>query len=141
MLTRSFHSSAWTDHEVGFAFGIGKLVIPVNMGEAPYGFMAKVQAYKYQDIPQLASHIFEVLASNEQTAKQMAYAAMTNFEQSDSFANARVNLGLLRKVRYWDKILISRLKKAPENNRQIGELIGVSERIESLMKKVKKMVK
>ena len=42
-ITHDFHASAWTDQEVGWAFGRGLLVVPVRLGADPYGFAGKVQ--------------------------------------------------------------------------------------------------
>src|SRR5207244_12585474 len=43
-LTPDFHASLWTDQEVGWALGRGALMIPVNVGANPYGFLAAFQA-------------------------------------------------------------------------------------------------
>ena len=44
LLTEGFHRSKWTDQEVGVAIGRGVRVIPVRLGEDPYGFMDLDQA-------------------------------------------------------------------------------------------------
>ena len=46
ILTRSFSESVWTDQEVGIAFGLKKLIIPLKVDTAPYGFISKIQACK-----------------------------------------------------------------------------------------------
>jgi hypothetical protein len=44
LMTPDFHESEWTDQEVGFAFGRGVPIIPVQLGKNPYGFVGKFQA-------------------------------------------------------------------------------------------------
>jgi hypothetical protein len=46
LLTRSFHSSLWTDQETGIAVSRGKLILPVKFSVVPYGFIGKFQALK-----------------------------------------------------------------------------------------------
>ena len=44
LLVKNFHNSDWTDQEVGFAFGRSVPIVPVKLGEDPYGFIGKYQA-------------------------------------------------------------------------------------------------
>lgn len=44
LLTDEFHSSEWTDQEVGYALGRGVPLIAVKLGRDPYGFIGKFQA-------------------------------------------------------------------------------------------------
>ncbi|HVB34845.1 MAG TPA: toll/interleukin-1 receptor domain-containing protein [Patescibacteria group bacterium] len=44
LLTEKFHTSEWTDQEVGYALGRGVPLIAVKLGEDPYGFIGKFQA-------------------------------------------------------------------------------------------------
>ena len=44
LLTEGFSESKWTDQEVGVAVGRRVPVLPVRLGENPYGFMARYQA-------------------------------------------------------------------------------------------------
>src|SRR5208282_6463612 len=46
LLTRSFHSSLWTDQETGIAVARGKVILPVRFSVLPYGFIGKFQALK-----------------------------------------------------------------------------------------------
>ncbi len=137
LMDKKFHLSKWTDQEVGFAYGRYLLIIPVNLGEKPYGFMSKFQVQELDDTKSLAVSIFETLVSDNRTKEKMAYALMKNFEDSLSFARARENLNLLKKSRFWDKTLYQRLKEAKENNRQIYESNGVPQGIELLLRKVR----
>ena len=46
VLTRSFRESNWTDQEIGMAFGLKKMIIPLKVNTDPYGFILKLQACK-----------------------------------------------------------------------------------------------
>jgi TIR domain len=69
LLTEDFHESRWTDQEVGVAMARGVLVIPVDLGTTPYGFMGKYQALGGSlDRPEpLADEIFGILAKRTGT--------------------------------------------------------------------------
>lgn len=43
LMTEGFKDSDWTDQEIGFAVSKNILVIPVNLGQVPYGFIGKYQ--------------------------------------------------------------------------------------------------
>jgi hypothetical protein len=132
LMVEGFHQSFWTDHEVGFVFGRGLPIIPVNMGENPYGFMGRFQACRFHDVEKLAETIFKTLINDPRTAKKMSYALVAQFERSGSFASAGQNLKLLKKMKYWDDNLI-----AVKKNDQIKGSFDVPEGVQSLLKKLK----
>ena len=87
LLTPDFHSSNWTDHEVGWALGRGLLVLPIRLHVDPYGFAGKVQAVRGSlENPQaLAIRIMEALLSNPQTHSEMRRGLVSAFCNSPSF--------------------------------------------------------
>jgi len=137
LLTPGFHESPWTDQEVGFALGRGILSFSVRLGEEPYGFIAKLQAFQgHGKTPrQLAREIVDALLKHKQTKKRMAYAFLSRFEDSDSFAEAKANMTLLQDIDYLDDRMAARVKKAVAENGQIGGSFGVPGRAESLISK------
>jgi hypothetical protein len=138
LMIDGFHKSQWTDHEVGFILGRKLPIIPVNMGEAPYGFISKFQAYKFHDVPKLADTLFKLMLNDPRTTKKMSLALVQQFENSSSFASANSNLKLLRKLRYWDSSLVDRLKIASRKNDQIKGSFDVPEGVTALLKKIAK---
>jgi len=138
LMVKGFHKSKWTDQEIGLVLGRDLLIIPVRMGEDPYGFIGKFQAISFSDIPALSETIFNSLLKNKKTNKKISNSLMYKFENSDSFADAKSNIGLIEKVEYWDKKLIRRLKNSKENNSQIAHSFGVPERIKSLLSRIEK---
>jgi hypothetical protein len=138
LMIPGFHESKWTDQEIGLALGRDLLIIPVRMGQDPYGFIGKFQAITFTDFNALAEDIFDSLLKNKKTSKKIAYAVMYKFENSDSFDEAKSNIKLVARIEFWDKKLIRRLKSAGENKFQISHSFGVPEKIESIISNVKK---
>lgn len=136
LMIPGFHESKWTDQEIGLALGRDLLIIPVRMGQDPYGFIGKFQAITFTDSKVLAEDIFNSLLRNKKTSKKMAFAIMYKFENSDSFAEAKTNLNLVDKIEYWDKKLIRKLKSAEGNNSQISNSFGVPEKLKSIIQTI-----
>lgn len=138
LMETGFHKSYWTDHEIGFAYGRGLPVIPVGMGEMPYGIIGKIQALKFEDVNKLAETIFRILITDRRTALKMSYALLSRFEKSNTFASSAQNLRLLKKIKVWDEEFIARLKAAPRNNDQIKGSFDVPEGVQAFVKKLMK---
>jgi len=136
LITPDFHSSNWTDQEIGFALARRVLVIPIRLGMDPYGFVARHQAIKGQisNPSGMANDIFHALLSNQQTQRQMREALVTKFETSWSFQEAKNNMAILEDAKSFPSDLVPRLVKAVEDNRQIRDATGVPYRLERLVK-------
>jgi hypothetical protein len=137
LLTPGFHKSFWTDQEVGFAMGRGLLAVAIRLGDDPYGFISRLQAFQGQgkSEKELAREIFKVLLNNKQTKRRMTHALLNRFENSYSFANAKDNMSLLEEINYWESQFEDRIRKAVESNSQIKESFGVPGRTSNLIKK------
>lgn len=135
LLTPGFESSKWTGQEVGVAIGRGALVIPIRMGLDPYGFVGRFQAIAGvgKDAARIATEIAQVLAAHQQTRLKMAHAIVTAFEQSISFADAKLRTGHLSLVSVMPKPLRDRVRAAAHDNLQIKDAWGVPQRIESIL--------
>jgi hypothetical protein len=138
LMGKGFHKSEWTDQEVGFSFARNIPIIPVEMGEGPYGFIARFQAYRFTDPAELSDDILKVLVMDARTSARVSAALVTQFEQSTTFALANYNLKLLRKLRYWDDKLLERLKTSTKRNNQIKGSFDVPEGVNALIKKIRK---
>lgn len=86
LLTKSFHQSYWTDQEVGWAYGRGVPVIPLNLGEKPYGFMSSIQA-KQTSTHQSAREVFNALKLHPRWSDALihAVARCPNFDTANNF--------------------------------------------------------
>ena len=74
ILSGDFNASKWTDQEVGFAVCRDVLIIPLNKGAQPYGFIEKYQSYGTQgrNVGQVAKKIFDTIAINRRTRETLA---------------------------------------------------------------------
>ncbi len=74
ILSGDFGASKWCDQEVGFAVCRDVLIVPLNKGVQPYGFIEKYQAYPATGRPvgQVAQTVFETLAANRRTREILA---------------------------------------------------------------------
>jgi hypothetical protein len=133
LMIPGFHESKWTDQEIGLALGRDLLIMPVRMGQDPYGFIGKFQAINFTDIDKVALDIFESLLRNKKTSKKIAQGVLHKFENSGSFRSAKINMTLVEKIGFWDKNSIERLKSAVQNNSQISDSFGVSSRVNSIV--------
>ena len=135
LMHEGFHASNWTDQEIGNAMGRDLLIIPVKLGEEPYGFIGKYQALPDDDPKELSAAISEILIKHKLTSKAMAEARVAKFASSDSYANAKKNVDLLEEAVYWDENLQRRVESAIESNSQISDAWGVAERVRALLTK------
>lgn len=137
LLTPGFHASLWTDQEVGFVMGRGRLTVAVMAGESPYGFIGSLQAFagSNKTAAELASEIFTAFVSNKQTQQRMASAVVTLFEQSNNFKSAIQNVGLLARIEHWETQFEDRIKSSISNNSQIGGAYRVPDRANRIIQK------
>jgi hypothetical protein len=137
LLSPDFHSSLWTDQEVGFAIGTGRLVLPLRAGLDPYGFIAKYQGYQVPEgpYPPIAQEILKILARHGRTALTLARALVTRLENSSSFDMAKASVMLLEECAVIDEELLQHIEVASSRNDQISEAWTVPERIASLVQR------
>jgi hypothetical protein len=127
LLTTDFHASNWTDQEVGMAVARGALVIPVRLGQMPYGFMAKYQALP-GDLTrrkELAAAIGIVLARSPSTRSLMAEALVAALENADSYSGAKAAAAVIDKAPALDEAQLLRMEAAVIKNPQVGDSFGV----------------
>ncbi|MDE2107468.1 MAG: toll/interleukin-1 receptor domain-containing protein [Patescibacteria group bacterium] len=137
LLHPNFHQSNWTDQEIGFAMGRGLPVFAVRLGQDPYGFIGRFQAFTGagKSPEALAKDLFDAYRKNKQTQKRMAEVLVSLFEDSGSFAAAKARIGYLEHLEVWHSSFIPRLEAALKVNSQVSGSWGVRERVESLTKK------
>jgi hypothetical protein len=130
-----FHKSKWTDQEIGYAMGRSLPVFSVRLGEDPYGFIGRFQAIEGHEksARALSRAVFDVLAKHKQTKDRLTDAVVSQLENSESFADAKANVGLLENLEFWRPGFAVRLEQAIKQNSQIREAFGVSARIRALI--------
>ena len=67
LMREGFHASKWTDQEIGYAMGRGRMVIAVRLGQDPYGFIGRFQAISGGQLTStaLATQIFDILKKSQ----------------------------------------------------------------------------
>jgi hypothetical protein len=131
MLTSDFPESKWCDQEVGFAVAQRKLVLPLEMGADPHGFIGKYQAIPssidrdttYTDIEAM----LQALVRHPSTAAKAAPVAVHRYARSGSFDGARDGYELLTAIprHEWTPSMIEEVDRAHTENSQLqhGNLI------------------
>lgn len=135
-LTDDFRSSNWCDQEVGHCIGMRKLLIPLARGPMPWGFMGRYQALKCvdQEPSTLARCIADIVIAHPLTSARMAEALVANLERSESFADAKTNMALVRRVKVWTPDLLRKLEGSTKNS-QVSGSWGVPESIRDIVAK------
>lgn len=138
LVTEDFHESLWTDQEIGIAIGKGKLIIPINWGGSPYGFLSKYQWFKVKNFEasSLSQKIFQILVKHNLSKRKFSSALVNKFESSHSFVTARANMALLEKVEYLDDELLKRIQAAHDTNSQINMSFGLTGKVQRLAQKM-----
>jgi hypothetical protein len=134
-LTDDFHESKWTDHEIGYSVARRVLIIPIRLELDPYGFISRYQALtpRTKDPSKIAESVFEVLCGHALTERRIAEGLVSQFSNSDSFADAKVNVRLLDKIRNWTPELLREVEQAADKNYQIKQSFGVPEKVRFIL--------
>lgn len=135
LLHPGFHCSNWTDQEIGFVMGRRRPTYTVRLGETPYGFIGRVQAFNGlgKTPKRLAAELFDAYRKNALTNSILADACVSLFEESDSFQQAKERVALLEQLDVWNDGFSERLLLALQNNNQISGSFGVPGRVKSLV--------
>jgi len=140
LVSQDFIKSKWCDQEVGYALGRGVLVVPVMVDANPHGFISKYQGLKGtgKNAEQIASGLEKILIKNPKSSPRMTEALVGQFENSNTFKEAKTNMGILEKLDSIPELLIKRILTAAESNEQILYSFGVPARAETLAAKHRK---
>lgn len=140
LLTPGFHSSFWTDHEIGVAIGRRVPVIPVKLGIDPYGFIGKYQAVNGQALisSNLASTLFGLLMSKYSSIKERVIDVLVmRFENAESFSHANNLMEYLKKITVAAPEIVERLDTAPKKNMQVREANKVKRDLPGLLARLR----
>lgn len=120
LLFKGFSSSFWTNQEVGVAYGRGKFILSVRLGEDPQGFVGKFQALRPKGISEneIAKHIAEHLLKNELTKEKMQTAYFYALSNCHSYAESESWAELLSCITTTTKENVQVLIESYNNNPQ-----------------------
>ncbi|HXR17316.1 MAG TPA: toll/interleukin-1 receptor domain-containing protein [Terriglobales bacterium] len=120
LLTRSFHSSLWTDQETGIAVARGKVILPLRFSVLPYGFIGKFQALKAQkDLQGTCWKIAANLASKPAFKEAVTEGVITAFLQSSNFEESARRAKVLPKFEPFSAADLNRIVQGSAKNSQI----------------------
>ena len=71
LLTDKFNESNWTDQEIGVAIGRQVPIIPVRIGQDPYGFIGKYQAMQESNAPKIVDEVIEYLLRHQSISSRL----------------------------------------------------------------------
>ncbi|MEX0640746.1 MAG: toll/interleukin-1 receptor domain-containing protein [Nitrosopumilaceae archaeon] len=94
ILSNNFRKAKYTDHEVGIAYGLGKVILPLSIDETmPYGFMTKFQAKKVSpkiDVKEISKIFKEFMPKTPETRVEnhLVYALVNarSFDEANYYA-------------------------------------------------------
>lgn len=69
-INENFKESKWTDQESGIAFTRDKIIIPIDIGLVPYGFIGKYQALPYENSSDACEEIIETIMNKNPLMKK-----------------------------------------------------------------------
>ena len=116
LMHKNFHASPWTDQEMGFAMGHGVPVSIIRLGEEPYGFIGRFQAFNGndKDAVELAKELSDCYRKHKATRSKMGSITLSLFERFGSWASAKERIGYLEKLKYWEPDYAERIVQAAE---------------------------
>lgn len=100
LMTDDFHSSNWTDQEIGWALGRGVPVFPVRLGSDPYGFAGKIQGISgtLAQPAALAMTIVDTLLRNQQSHSEMRRSIAAALAGSSSYVMTHALRKFIKKI-------------------------------------------
>lgn len=150
-ITPEFSKSPWTDQETGIALAYDKLIIPLQAGKVPYGFIGKIQGMKVSTLTheKLGKQLVTInkvvienitkLISKDERFKHWKTFIINLFVESESFNAANARASLLKSFEFSGKE-INRICNAAISNSQIYGGFRAGPIVRKLAAKYKKAI-
>ena len=134
ILSENYKKSEWADQEAGYVCISDKLIIPIDLGMKPYGFMKKYQAKSYNEnaIGNLCSKILDRIC--EEIGDKAKEEFIQTFLDSRSFKDANKRSEILDKFSYSQEE-VDRLIDGTNSNSQIRGATRAYPKIKKLAQK------
>jgi hypothetical protein len=125
----------WVDQETGWALARDILLIPINIGLQPYGFVGRYQSLpgagnNWEAVP---DRILDLLLPDTRIGAQIVEGLVHQFESTDSYDEARWNFDLLRRAQAFTPDQSSRIERAYKDNDQLRDAWHVQDRIDTFL--------
>lgn len=141
LLSNNYHNACWPDHEVGYAYGRGKQIIPVDLGLTPYGIMQKIQAIKISgglnalhssdSLNYLANETINTLMRNKFNEEKLKEAYVWAIENSDCYDTSNKLALYFKYFDSFDEEQVIRILRAFVENTQVRESFDFIDKIRS----------
>jgi len=141
LLTEDFRISKFTDQETGAATILGKVIIPLKIDVDPYGFIAKIQGLKFDELKLntcCSSIIKKICDKFPAWGHALLQAGLiTIFMKSSSFRNAEENAKLLEPcLDLFDAATLEKICDSILTNRQIYDASNMPNMLKTWFHKV-----
>ena len=119
IINENFKESEWTDQESGFAFSVGKLIIPIDIGLVPYGFIGRYQALKYDgNINHACDEIMDTILKSPNSDKFKDFF-IKRLVDSEHFREANPRAKALKGIESFTENQINEIISGYVNNYEI----------------------
>jgi len=137
LLSPGFNESKWCDQEVGVAIGRRVPIVPVKIDLDPYGLFGKYQALqgKGKSPDKVAPLIFNVLIAKPHIGSKITTQLVRMLASSRSWDASRRLIALIEKSVFITPSHIRAMREAQDENGEVGDAHGVSEKIDALEEK------
>lgn len=137
ILTEDFSRSDWTDHEVGYAFGANKFVIPLRVTVDPYGLLGEVQALTVRGMAPTAAakEIAKILVTNAEVYETYLPFLIDQLVNSRSYNQSRDVVELMELAPFIPEHLLHSAWTGATLNSQVSGVPDLKDRILALGKK------
>ena len=142
LLTPDFRGSEWTDQEIGAAVGQELKIVPVKIGQTPYGFVAKTQAIqgKDRDLESIADDILAGLMKHSRAPirTNLKDAYVESLGDRTSFEDCNRWMRMFTHIRTLSEEQIDRLVEVYNANSQANgarALYGLDDEINKLSRR------
>lgn len=122
VLSTDFNGSKWCDQEVGFAVCRDVLIIPINKGQLPYGFIEKYQSYGAQGkfVDDVAQTVFRTLAGNNRTKEIIAKSLIKLISTGSQLDLSIFRLQQLKSIKDLEKVHWEKLRDNIQAHPELG---------------------
>ena len=119
-ITKKFKESKWTDQECGIAYAHSKLIIPLEVELAPYGFINKYQSLKFDPEYILSGtvKIVQTILDNKRFG-DLKELIIEQFIGSKNFDSANVFSSILKDYPTFSEEEVKRISKGSFKNNQV----------------------
>lgn len=122
LISQDFHSSYWTDQEIGFALGRRVQIFPIRFGVDPYGFIGGIQGIPERDPTNrdLSDRLLDLMWGIPSLRDALVEGTVTALENSGSFSQTDALIARLVTLSTTSSDQLQRIKRAFQLNSQVS---------------------